>query len=327
MRRRDFIKVIAGSAVAAGPLTARAQQPAIPAVGYLGFTSANADAYLLAPFRKALSDAGFDEGRNITIEYRFAERDVRRLPSLAAELVQRRVAVIFTGTTVSALAAKSATSTIPVIFAIGADPVRSGLVASLNRPGGNLTGISFFTNQMEAKRLALLREIVPKAELVAVLLNPNNPFFANQSKDVEEASRELGIKIHIERASNEQEIAKAFQEFTQRKVGALLVGADPYFNSQRSLVINPAAELRAPAIYEWREFAEAGGLMSYGTSLTEAYRQAGDFVVRVLKGASPADLPVLQASKFEFVINLKTAKALNLPLAPAVFARADEVIE
>jgi len=327
MRRRDFIKVIAGSAVAAGPLAARAQQPAIPAVGYLGFTSANADAYLLAPFRKALSDAGFDEGRNITIEYRFAERDVGRLPSLAAELVQRRVAVIFTGTTVSALAAKSATSTIPIIFAIGADPVRSGLVASLNRPGGNLTGISFFTNQMEAKRLALLREIVPKAELVAVLLNPNNPFFANQSKDVEEASRELGIKIHIERASNEQEIAKAFQEFTQRKVGAVLVGADPYFNSQRSLVIKPAAELRAPAIYEWREFAEAGGLMSYGTSLTEAYRQAGEFVVRVLKGASPADLPVLQASKFEFVINLKTAKALNLPLAPAVFARADEVIE
>jgi putative ABC transport system substrate-binding protein len=327
MRRRDFIKVIAGSAVAAGPLAARAQQSAIPAVGYLGFTSANADAYLLAPFRKALSDAGFDEGRNITIEYRFAERDVGRLPSLAAELVQRRVAVIFTGTTVSALAAKSATSTIPIIFAIGADPVRSGLVASLNRPGGNLTGISFFTNQMEAKRLALLREIVPKAELVAVLLNPNNPFFANQSKDVEEASRELGIKIHIERASNEQEIAKAFQEFTQRKVGAVLVGADPYFNSQRSLVIKPAAELRAPAIYEWREFAEAGGLMSYGTSLTEAYRQAGDFVVRVLKGASPADLPVLQASKFEFVINLKTAKALNLPLAPAVFARADEVIE
>jgi ABC-type uncharacterized transport system substrate-binding protein len=327
MRRRDFIKVIAGSAVAAGPLAARAQQPAIPAVGYLGFTSANADAYLLAPFRKALSDAGFDEGRNITIEYRFAERDVGRLPSLAAELVQRRVAVIFTGTTVSALAAKSATSTIPVIFAIGADPVRSGLVASLNRPGGNLTGISFFTNQMEAKRLALLREIVPKAELIAVLLNPNNPFFANQSKDVEEASRELGIKIHIERASNEQEIAKAFQEFTQRKVGAVLVGADPYFNSQRSLVIKPAAELRAPAIYEWREFVEAGGLMSYGTSLTEAYRQAGDFVVRVLKGASPADLPVLQASKFEFVINLKTAKALNLPLAPTVFARADEVIE
>jgi len=309
------------------PFTARAQQPGVPVIGYLGLTSAHADAYLLAPFRKALNEAGFDEGRNVTIESRFAERDVRRLPSLAAELVQRKVAVIFTGTTVSALATKAATPTIPVIFAIGADPVKSGLVASLSHPGGNLTGISFFTNQMEAKRLALLHEIVPKADLVGVLLNPNNPFFANQSGDVEEASRALGLKIHIERASNEQEIAKAFQEFTQRKVGALLVGADPYFNSQRSLVIAPAAELRVPAIYEWREFADAGGLMSYGTSLTEAYRQAGDFVARVLKGANPADLPVSQASKFEFVINLKTAKVLNLPLAPAVFARADEMIE
>lgn len=309
------------------PFAAFAQQPAMPVVGYLGFTSAQADAYLLAPFRKALSEAGFDEGRNVTIESRFAERDVRRLPALATELVQRKVAVIFTGTTVSALAAKAATSTIPVIFAIGADPVKSGLVASLNRPGGNLTGISFFTNQMEAKRLALLHEIVPKADRVGVLLNPNNPFFANQSNDVEEASRALGVKVHIERASNEQEIAKAFQEFTQQKVGALLIGADPYFNSRRTLVIRPAAELRVPAIYEWREFAEAGGLMSYGTSLTDAYRQAGDFVARVLKGSSPTDLPVVQASKFEFVINLKTAKALDLRLAPAVFARADEVIE
>ncbi|MGB7660751.1 MAG: ABC transporter substrate-binding protein [Pseudolabrys sp.] len=327
MKRREFIKFIAGSAVTTWPFTARAQQPGVPVIGYLGLTSAHADAYLLAPFRKALNEAGFDEGRNVTIESRFAERDVRRLPSLAAELVQRKVAVIFTGTTVSALATKAATPTIPVIFAIGADPVRSGLVTSLSHPGGNLTGISFFTNQMEAKRLALLHEIVPKADLVGVLLNPNNPFFADQSADVEEASRALGLKIHIERASNEQEIAKAFQEFTQRKVGALLVGADPYFNSQRSLVIAPAAELRVPAIYEWREFAEAGGLMSYGTSLTEAYRHAGDFVARVLKGANPADLPVSQASRFEFVINLKTAKALNLALAPAVFARADEMIE
>jgi ABC-type uncharacterized transport system substrate-binding protein len=326
MRRRDFMKAVIGSA-SGWPFVATAQQPTTPVIGYLGFTSANADAYLLAPFRKALSEAGFDEGRNVTIEYRFAERDVSRLASLASELVRRNLAVIFTGTTVSALAVKAATSTVPVIFAIGADPVKSGLVSSLNRPGGNLTGISFFTNQMEAKRLALLHEIVPKAELIAVLLNPNNPFFANQSRDVEEASRALSLKIHIELASNEQDIAKAFKEFAQRKVGALLVGADPYFNSRRSLVIAPAAELRVPAIYEWREFAEAGGLMSYGTSLTEAYRQAGDFVVRVLKGANPADLPVLQASKFEFVINLKTAKALDLPLAPAVFARADEVIE
>lgn len=326
MRRREFIALIGGAAVA-WPFAALAQQPAMPVIGYLGLSSAKADAYMLAPFLKALSEAGFDEGRNVGIEYRFAEGDVNRVPSLASDLVREKVAVIFAGTTVSALATKAATSTIPTIFAIGADPVNVGLVSSLNHPGGNLTGISFFTSQMEAKRLALLHEIVPNAELVGVLLNPNNPFSADQSRDVEEASRTLNLKIQIERASNELEIAKAFNEFAQRKVGALLVGADPYFNSQRSLVIAPAAVLRIPGIYEWREFTEAGGLMSYGTSLTEAYHQAGEFVARVLKGANPADLPVLQASKFEFVINLKTAKALDLPLAPTVFARADEVIE
>ena len=326
MRRRDVITLVGGAA-AAWPFAALAQQPAMPVIGYLGLSSAKADAYMLAPFLKALSEAGFDEGRNVGIEYRFAEGDVNRVPSLASDLVREKVAVIFAGTTVSALATKAATSTIPTIFAIGADPVNVGLVSSLNHPGGNLTGISFFTSQMEAKRLALLHEIVPNAELVGVLLNPNNPFSADQSRDVEEASRALNLKIQIERASNELEIAKAFNEFAQRKVGALLVGADPYFNSQRSLVIAPAAVLRIPGIYEWREFTEAGGLMSYGTSLTEAYHQAGEFVARVLKGANPADLPVLQASKFEFVINLKTAKALDLPLAPTVFARADEVIE
>jgi len=326
MRRRDFIALV-GSAAVKWPFAALARQPAMPVIGYLGLSSAKADAYMLAPFLKALSEAGFDEGRNVGIEYRFAEGDVNRVPSLASDLVREKVAVIFAGTTVSALATKAATSTIPTIFAIGADPVNVGLVSSLNHPAGNLTGISFFTSQMEAKRLALLHEIVPNAELVGVLLNPNNPFSADQSRDVEEASRALNLKIQIERASNELEIAKAFNEFAQRKVGALLVGADPYFNSQRSLVIAPAAVLRIPAIYEWREFTEAGGLMSYGTSLTEAYHQAGEFVARVLKGANPADLPVLQASKFEFVINLKTAKALDLPLAPTVFARADEVIE
>lgn len=326
MKRRDVITLVGGAA-AAWPFAALAQQPAMPVIGYLGLSSAKADAYMLAPFLKALSEAGFDEGRNVGIEYRFAEGDVNRVPSLASDLVREKVAVIFAGTTVSALATKAATSTIPTIFAIGADPVNVGLVSSLNHPGGNLTGISFFTSQMEAKRLALLHEIVPNAELVGVLLNPNNPFSADQSRDVEEASRALNLKIQIERASNELEIAKAFNEFAQRKVGALLVGADPYFNSQRSLVIAPAAVLRIPGIYEWREFTEAGGLMSYGTSLTEAYHQAGEFVARVLKGANPADLPVLQASKFEFVINLKTAKALDLPLAPTVFARADEVIE
>lgn len=326
MRRRDFVKAILGAGIG-WPLVVRAQQSATPVIGYLGLTSAKADAYLLAPFRKALSEAGFDEGRNVGIEYRFAERDVGRLPQLAAELVRSNVAVIFTGTTVSAVAAKAAASTIPIVFAMGSDPVKSGLVASLNQPGGNLTGVSFFTNQMESKRLGLLHETAPKAELIGVLLNPNNPFFDNQTKDAESASRALGLKIDVRRASNEQDIAAAFSAFAQQRAGALLVGADPYFNSQRSLVIAPAVQLRLPAIYEWREYVEAGGLMSYGTSLTEAYRQAGDFVVRILKGAKPADLPVLQSTKFEFIINLKTAKQIGIEVSPGLSARADAIIE
>jgi len=326
MQRRELIKGIASSAVA-WPLTARAQQLTTPVVGYLGLTSASAITYALVPFRKALSEVGFDEGRNVTIEYRFAERDVGRLPELAADLVRRKVAVIFTDTTVSALAVKAATSSIPVVFAIGADPVKSGLVTSLNRPGGNVSGVSFFTNQMESKRLGLLHELAPKVDLIGVLLNPNNPFFDDQSKDLGEASRALNLKIQIARASNERDIDRSFKEFAQQRAGALLVGADPYFNSQRTLVIAPAAQLRLPAIYEWREFVEAGGLMSYGTILTEAYGHAGHFVGRILKGEKPADLPVLQSTKFAFVINLKTSKALDLEFPPQLLARADEVIE
>jgi len=325
MNRRQFITLLGGAA--AWPFAAGAQQPPMPVVGYLGLTTAEADAYLIAAFRDGLAEAGFVEGRNIAIDYLFAERDISRLPALAAELVARKVTVVFTATTVSALAMKAATSTMPIVFAIGADPVKSGLVTSLNRPGGYLTGVSFFTNQMEAKRLGLLHEFVPKVDLVAVLLNPNNPFFDNQSNDLGEASRALGLKIHVERASSVHEIDRAFGAFAQQQAGALLVGADPYFNSQRSVVIAQAAQLRLPAIYEWREFAEAGGLMSYGTSLTGAYRQASDFVVRILKGATPADLPVLQSTKFEFVINLKTAKALGLEVPPGLSAIADEVIE
>jgi putative ABC transport system substrate-binding protein len=326
MKRREFITLLGGTAVT-WPLAARAQQPGTPIIGYLGLTSADADAYLLASFRKGLSEAGFDEGRNVTIDYRFAERDVSRLPALATELVARNATVVYTATTVSALAMKAATSTIPIVFAIGADPIKLGLVTSLNRPGGNLTGVSFFTNQMEAKRLGLLHELAPKVDLIAVLLNPNNPFFDNQSSDLDAASRALGLKIHIESARNEQDIATAFAAFARERAGALLVGADPYFNSQRALVIVPAAQFRLPAIYEWREFAEAGGLMSYGTSLTGAYRQASDFVVRILKGANPADLPVQQVTKFEFVINLKTAKALGVSISDNLLSLADEVIE
>jgi putative tryptophan/tyrosine transport system substrate-binding protein len=330
MRRREFIALVGGAAAVPSllwPLAARGQQSAMPVIGYLGLTTADTDAYLLASFRRGLGEAGYEEGRNVLIDYRFAERDVGRLPALAAEFVERNVTVVCTGTTVSALAMKAATSTIPVVFAIGTDPVKSGLVASLNRPGGNLTGISFFTNQMEAKRLGLLHELVPKAELIAVLLNPSNPFFDNQSRDLAEAARALGLKIHIEGASNERDITAAFAAFARLRAEALLVGADPYFNSQRALVIAPAAQLRLPAIYEWREFAEAGGLMSYGTSLTGAYRQASDFVVRILRGTNPAEMPVLQSTKFEFVINLKTAKGLAIEVPPGLSAIADEVIE
>jgi putative ABC transport system substrate-binding protein len=326
MRRRDFLTLI-GASAATSPLRARAQQPSKPVIGYLGFTSAKTDAYLLASFRKGLSAAGFDEGGNVIIDDVYAESDVSRLPALAGELVRRKVTVIVTGTTVSALAAKAATAAIPIVFAIGADPIKSGLVASLSHPGGNLTGLSFFTNQMESKRLGLLHEIAPKAELIGVLLNPNNPFFDNQSKDLEAASRALGLKVDVERASSERDIAAAFKAFAEQRAGALLVGADPYFNSRRPLVIAPATQLRLPAIYEWREFAEAGGLMSYGTSLTEAYRQASDFVTRILKGANPADLPVLQSTKFEFIINLKTAKQIGVDVPPGLSARADAVIE
>jgi putative tryptophan/tyrosine transport system substrate-binding protein len=326
MRRRHFFKLIAGSALA-WPLTAGAQQQPQPVVGYLGLTSPKGEAEMVRSFRKGLGEAGFEEGRNVTVEFRFAEGDVDRLPALAAELIRRNVSVILTGTTVGAVAAKKTTSTVPVVFVIGADPIKSGLVAQLNRPGANLTGVSFFTNQMESKRLGLLHELVPNVGLIGVLLNANNPFFDSQLKDLNEASRALGVKIQVERASSEDEIAKAFKAFAHENAGAVLVGADPFFNSRRSLVIDPAAQLRIPAIYEWREFAEAGGLMSYGTSLTDSFRQSGGFVARILKGESPADLPVAQSTKFEFVINLRKARQLDITVPPGLSARADDILE
>jgi len=326
MRRREFLGVLGGSAVALSR-TARAQQPAKPVIGYLGLASPNGEAELISSFGKGLKESGFEEGRNVSIEFRFAEGDVGRLPALAAELLSNKIVVIVTGTTAAALAAKAATSTVPIVFGIGADPVKSGLVERLNRPGGNLTGISFFTNQMESKRLGLLHELAPKAGLIAVLLNPRNPFFDNQVQDVNEASRLLGLKIHLERASDEAEITRAFNSFARLQAGALLVGADLYFTSRRALVIDPAIQLRLPAIYEWRQFAEAGGLMSYGTVLAEAFRQVGEYAARILKGENPAELPVMQATKFEFVINLKTAKLIDIEVPPGLSARADEVIE
>jgi putative ABC transport system substrate-binding protein len=323
--RRELLVALGGAA--AWPLAARAQQPAMPVIGYLGFTSPSDEVEMISSVRKGLREAGFDEGRNVSIEFHFAEGDVSRLPTFVAELANRKVTVILAASTAAALAAKMATSTVPIVFTTGADPVQSGLVARLNRPGGNLTGVSFFSPQMESKRLGLLHDLVPKADLIAVLLNPNNPFHENQLKDVNEASRALGLKIHIETASNERDITAAFNAFAQQHAGAVLVGADPYYHRRRALVIDPAVQLRLPAIYEWREFAEAGGLMSYGTVLTEAYRQAGDYVARILKGENPADLPVMQSSKFEFVINLKTARQIGIEVPPSLSARADEVIE
>jgi putative tryptophan/tyrosine transport system substrate-binding protein len=320
--RREFIALFTGIAVV-WPLTAGAQQLSQPVVGYLGLTSAKCEAEMVDSFRKGLREAGFEKGRNVTVELRFAEGDISRLPALAAELVRRNASVILAGTTVGAVAAKKTTSTVPVVFVIGADPIKSGLVAQLNRPGANLTGVSFFTNQMESKRLGLL----PNVELIGVLLNANNPFFDSQMKDLNEASRALGVKVDVERASTEAEIANAFKAFAQHRAGAVLVGADPYFNSQRSLVIDPVTQLRIPAIYEWREFAEAGGLMSYGTSLTDSFRQSAGFVARILKGENPADLPVVKSTKFEFIINLKTAKQLDIVVPPGLSARADDILE
>jgi putative tryptophan/tyrosine transport system substrate-binding protein len=324
MRRREFIGVLA-SAAAAWPLATRAQSSK-PVVGWLGLTSESGEAEMIGAFRKGLKEAGFDEGRNLGLEFRFAGGDVGRLPALAAELAGKAT-LIFTGTTAASVAAKRATSTLPIVFVMGADPIRSGLVDRLNRPGGNITGISFFTNQMEGKQLGLLREVAPKADPVAVLLNPNNPFFEAQRKDLDEASRALGVNIHLERAGNEREIDAAFKAFEQVRAGALLVGADLYFFSRRALLIDPAVKLRLPAIYEWRQYAEAGGLMSYGTSLTDAFREAAGHVARVLKGESPAELPVVQASKFELILNLKTARQIELDVPPSFSARAEEGIE
>jgi putative ABC transport system substrate-binding protein len=325
VQRREFIVTLGGAA--AWPLATRAQQPSKPVIGYLGLTSSGGEAMIVSAFRKGLSEAGIDEGRNFSIDFRFAGTEISRLPALATELVNSKVAIIFTGTTAAALAAKAATSTVPIVFVMGSDPVKIGLVAALNRPGGNATGISFFTNQMEGKRLGLLHELIPKVDLIGILLNPRNPFFEDQRNDLNEASRALGLKILIEPASNEAEITAAFNMFAQQHTGAVLVGADLYFTSRRTLVINPAVQLQLPAIYEWREFVEAGGLMSYGTILTESFRQAGDYVARILKGENPADLPVMQASKFEFVINLKTARRIGIEVPPGLSARADEIIE
>jgi putative tryptophan/tyrosine transport system substrate-binding protein len=327
MKRREFITLIGGAA-AAWPLTAWAQQPAMPVIGFLSGRSSAEAAYAVAAFHRGLREQGYVEGDNLAIEYRWADGAYDRLPTLAADLVRRRVAVIAaTGGHLSGLAAKAATSSIPIVFNAGEDPVALGLVTSINRPGGNATGIYIFIAEMDTKRLELLRELVPNAVLIAVLLNPTWIRFKTVSKEIAEAARAAGQRIDIIEASNEHEIHGAFKRIARLRPQALLVGADPFFNARREQLVTLANHYAIPAVYELREFAVAGGLMSYGTSLTEAYRQVGVYTGRILKGEKTAELPVVQSSKFELVINLKTAKALGLEVPPGLSARADEVIE
>jgi len=325
LQRRAFITLLGGAA-AAWPLTARAQQAATPVVGFLHMTSLETDR--LRAFRQGLKDTGYVEGENVAIEYRWAENRIDRLPELAAELVRRRVAVIAAfGGPAPALAAKAATTTVPIVFAVGEDPVRLGLVASLARPGGNLTGINFFNAEVTAKRLELLRELVPAATRVAVLVDPTGSDAEASLRDVEAAARAIGLQIQVLNASTSHEVNAAFTTFVRERPDAIFVVGGPFIFSRRVQLAILAGRHTVPASYSARQFVEAGGLISYGTDVTDAYRQVGGYAGRILKGTKPADLPVVQASKFELVINLQTAWMLGITVPPTLLARADEVIE
>jgi ABC-type uncharacterized transport system substrate-binding protein len=325
MKRREFVTLLGGTM--AWPLAARAQQSAMPVVGFLHVASAKPSGHLVGGFRQGLEETGYIEGQNVAIVFRWAEGQSDRLQALAAELVGRQVAVIVAGGVAAAFAAKAATTTIPIVFNTGGDPIKLGLVTSLSRPGGNATGLNIFTTELAAKRLGLLRHLVPTAAQIGVLLNPDNPTAEAQSKDVQEAARAMSLKLHILYAATEETLGTAFATFAERRTEGLLVGADPYFNSRRNLVVALAARHGIPAMYEQREFALSGGLMSYGTSLIDSYRQVGIYTGRILKGERPADLPVVQSTKFEFVINLNAAKALGLEVPLGLSAGATEVIE
>jgi putative tryptophan/tyrosine transport system substrate-binding protein len=327
MRRRQFIAMLGGVAVAR-PHAARAQRPGMPVIGFLGAGSLEPLRDQVAALYRGLKETGFIEGQNVTIEYRWAEGQYDRLPRLAAELVQRQVTLIVTtGGSASALAAKAATATIPIVFTSGIDPIETGLVASLNRPGGNVTGVSFLAGVLEAKRLELLHEVVPNVGVIALLVNPNTPRAEAQLRDAQEAAARLGIRLIVLNASNEPEIDVSFAILDREGARALLVASDAFFYSRGNQLVALAARHAVPAIYQLREFTAAGGLMSYGASATEAYHQAGVYTGRILKGEKPADLPVIQPTKFELVINLKTAKTLGVTVSNAMQLLADEVIE
>ena len=327
MQRRKFISLLGGAAVA-WPFAARAQQAAVPMIGFLHTQSPDAIADRLRAFHQGLKDTGYIEGENVTIAYRWAENQMDRLPELAADLVRKQVAVIVTvGSAAIALAAKAAITTVPIVFAVNDDPVKLGLVASLARPGGNLTGINFFTAELAAKRLELLRELVPGAARVAMLVNPTSPNFETTSRDVAAAARAMGLQLQILNASTSREIDAAFATLVRERSDALFIGGDPYYSSRRVQLATMAARHAIPATFVNRDYPEAGGLMSYGPNQTDTFRQLGVYTGRILKGAKPADMPVVQASKFELVINAQTARTLGLAVSSSLLARADEVIE
>ena len=326
IRRREFLSTLCGVA-SAWPLAGRAEE-AMPVVGFLSAASSGPFAHFAAAFRQGLQAVGYIEGKNVAVDYRWAEGQYDRLPELASDLVRRNVAVIAaTGGPASGLAAKAATATTPIVFINALDPVKAGFVASLNRPGGNATGISLFTAALEPKKLELLHELVPKAVVIGVLVNPRSPNAETVSKNLQEAARALGVQIHVVNAATEREFGAAFAALVQQRADALIVTTDPFFNTRREELVALAAREGIPTIYEWREFTAVGGLMSYGTILEDSYRQAGVYTGRILKGEKPADLPVIQPTKFELVINLKTAKALGLSVPDKLLALADEVIE